>query len=477
MATYYVSPSGNNSNSGLTTALPWATLAHAQSSSSGGDTILLMTGTFSSFPTLHLQFADSNKSFLAAPGATPILDGGGTSTGAFQCDNGCSGVTIDHITMQNFANFAADNSSPKGSVIYANGSNYTFTNNTITLSGGGFTDQAGIYMSYTISGVNKIANNKITSMQGPGISIATGVGDPGITGSVSIDSNIVETTCLAVSDQGAIYVYDSNGTGGSTGGTGTGVTITNNVVGNWGNAGNSVGIYLDDNTNHVLVSGNQVWGTGHQCLLIHGGGFNTIQNNVFDITNCDYLALNQASGLKETYNMQGNVFKNNIICSTAANPTHMWETLTSTLPYANPTVQNNLYFLSGGAYTLSSNGFTETGAITGNPGFTSMSGHNYTLAANSLAFGAPVSFSPLVTTQGPSGVANPTPTPTPTPAGTGLSLTPAQVNSLQANVTAISQILTSAANPPTTIPVTATQLTVLNATVTGLLSQIAAIAA
>ncbi|HHL40169.1 MAG TPA: hypothetical protein ENJ37_06655, partial [Deltaproteobacteria bacterium] len=47
-ATYYVSPNGSDSNDGLSTKTPWGTLVHATKKMSGGDTLILMDGIYTS---------------------------------------------------------------------------------------------------------------------------------------------------------------------------------------------------------------------------------------------------------------------------------------------------------------------------------------------------------------------------------------------------------------------------------------------
>ena len=46
-ATYYLSPTGNNSNSGTSEGLPWKTFAKAFSTMAGGDELILLDGTYS----------------------------------------------------------------------------------------------------------------------------------------------------------------------------------------------------------------------------------------------------------------------------------------------------------------------------------------------------------------------------------------------------------------------------------------------
>ena len=45
-ATYYISPTGDNGNTGLTDSTPWATFAYANSQLSPGDTLILLDGTY-----------------------------------------------------------------------------------------------------------------------------------------------------------------------------------------------------------------------------------------------------------------------------------------------------------------------------------------------------------------------------------------------------------------------------------------------
>lgn len=45
-ATYYVSPAGNNANSGTSTLAPWKTITFALNQANDGDVINLMAGTY-----------------------------------------------------------------------------------------------------------------------------------------------------------------------------------------------------------------------------------------------------------------------------------------------------------------------------------------------------------------------------------------------------------------------------------------------
>lgn len=78
MATYYISPSGNNANSGAIGS-PWATFNFALSGSSGvaaGDTILVRAGTYNQRIAPTISGTSGNPITLAAyPGETPTIAG------------------------------------------------------------------------------------------------------------------------------------------------------------------------------------------------------------------------------------------------------------------------------------------------------------------------------------------------------------------------------------------------------------------
>jgi hypothetical protein len=84
-ATYYVSPSGDDSNPG-TIDQPWQTIQHAADTVTAGNTVYIRRGTYNEHVrTMH----DGNPTdgyiiFAAYPGETPIIDG----TGVTEANNG-----------------------------------------------------------------------------------------------------------------------------------------------------------------------------------------------------------------------------------------------------------------------------------------------------------------------------------------------------------------------------------------------------
>ena len=80
MATYYVSPTGNDFNAGTSTGTAWRTLAHSVSELVAGDTLNLMDGVYSGEKFLVNKSGTSGSpiTIQAYAGATPIIDGGWT---------------------------------------------------------------------------------------------------------------------------------------------------------------------------------------------------------------------------------------------------------------------------------------------------------------------------------------------------------------------------------------------------------------
>ena len=80
MATYYVSPTGNDNSSAATSpTTPWRTINYAVTQLSAGDTLRLMDGTFTLTSPIRINENGTSGSRItieANSGATPIIDGG-----------------------------------------------------------------------------------------------------------------------------------------------------------------------------------------------------------------------------------------------------------------------------------------------------------------------------------------------------------------------------------------------------------------
>ncbi|MFN8010463.1 MAG: choice-of-anchor Q domain-containing protein [Holophagaceae bacterium] len=127
--TYYVSPAGSNSNSGLSQGSAWATLAYAASAASpvaAGDTVYVSAGSYAQKVVFAKSGAPGNpivfQGYQATPGDAPprrvdqanpyapfsstdmpTLDGGSRATGVgFDCSNQ-KHLVIRHFQIQNVA--------------------------------------------------------------------------------------------------------------------------------------------------------------------------------------------------------------------------------------------------------------------------------------------------------------------------------------------------------------------------------------
>jgi len=102
-ATYYVSPTGDDANDGLSAAAPFGTLQHAADRLTPGDTLYLMDGTYRN-QSIYLNGFNKSATpvythILAYPGAKPVITGQ-VVYAAFKVDQS-NYVVFDGITVEN----------------------------------------------------------------------------------------------------------------------------------------------------------------------------------------------------------------------------------------------------------------------------------------------------------------------------------------------------------------------------------------
>lgn len=323
-------------------------------------TTYLMSGTFALAAPLALSSADAGESWLAAPGATPVLDGGGTVAAAIT-DSGGSKVVIRWLTIQNFSQHGIRTSGVTSAVI---------DSNTILNIASTNWNEGPIEVDGTFTG-GKITHNLIRKAGYTGIAVHAAAGND--ISNVVIDSNAVYDTMLTVADGGAIYVMDRAHAS-------TGVIISHNVVGNYGSTSNgSKGIYLDDLASHVTVIDNVVYGTGQWALQVHGGDHDIFQNNVFDITHAGKLGLYQDDLTWGDYGMGSNVFTCNIVYSSGGAPSTLWDVQKSgSAAMALPDVSGNDYWRVGGTLPNTAP-IVDSSPTVADPKFVDPAGADYTL--------------------------------------------------------------------------------------------------
>ena len=294
------------------------------------------------------QPSDSGEQWLAYPGQTPILDGGGSVPYAFQVYGaGISNVAFRWITFQNFTTNAINVTFSANVTINSN----TFQNMPTTTDNGG---AVAIFAGCTNCSVT---HNLLQNLGGPAI-MAPNVSTTE-TQSLIISYNIIlNVNTSSINDAGAIHIQDFKH--GSKG-----FNIFNNYINNYGHLTQHVCIYLDDEMSNVNVTGNICTGTGGIWNLTHGGDHNNFSNNVVDLTSLTGsmagigFVIYTSDGGNPDYGMAGNTYTHNLYYATSTPAsTAMFFTGNLVSPDARPTVmQNTYYFLPT---TIATSPFADT---------------------------------------------------------------------------------------------------------------------
>lgn len=127
MATYYISPIGNDSSGAGTQVSPWQTISKAVSSSTTGDTILCDSANGNN--TFASQVFGSARTINSYGGGTAVFDGGASQV-RWRADGNLS---ISNLKFQN-----ALGGANSAGIFDCNGGNFTYSNCIFSgLQGGG----------------------------------------------------------------------------------------------------------------------------------------------------------------------------------------------------------------------------------------------------------------------------------------------------------------------------------------------------
>lgn len=408
-AAFYVSPTGNDADSGTITA-PFLTLERARSAmrASAIKTTYLREGTYTRSATFILDSSDNGQTWKTYPGDpvnSAVIDGNGIQDVIDIL--GGSHILIEGLLVRNFTSRGIgihggrgwSNAAPYFNATYGPATHNTIRNNIVedgNVPAPGW-DRAGINTQGTVPNT-RILNNVIRNTTGYGIGVWSLQTGDDISGT-EVRNNALLNTCITARDGAAIYTNDRTILSDS-------IFIENNFIRDYGQFDNFVrAVYLDDHTSNTTVRGNIMAGTGRQPILVHGGFNNNITGNILDLGSTGKMAvLNYA--IRGTATMTGNRFEKNIIISQYAIDSAGGAYL-KTGDVVPPVIQHNLYYNystgianTGGYHYEMKDSFP----VQGDPG---LSGWTYILSPTGFATQAPVNFQDPDRNWGPPGYSIP----------------------------------------------------------------------
>ncbi len=383
-ATFYVSKSGKDTNSGSYTA-PWLTIQHAANSVSAGAKVYVETGVYNESVTFPASGTASNPiTFENYPGETAVIDGTGLSVsgtqGLINIVNQ-SYITVNGFEIRNYTTSKAA-LTPAGIWVTGSGSGIQLLNNlvhNITTT----SEKNGNAFGIAVYGTSSTPITDLIISGNQVYSLKTGQSE-----SVNVDGNV---TYFSITNN---IVHDNDNIGiDAIGFEGTGPTgydqakygeISGNTVYNIsgihnpgeGNSYDADGLYCDGCA-YVIFERNTV----HNCDLNmeaasehkgHDSSYVTIRNNLFYDANAvgisiggyasgvggsDHIVIvnnslynnntkNQGAEFQIQHNAppsNGNIFENNIVYAGSQN---VW--IYSYVSGSTATANWNLYYSAAG---------------------------------------------------------------------------------------------------------------------------------
>ena len=383
-ATFYVSKSGKDTNSGSYTA-PWLTIQHAANSVSAGATVYVETGVYNESVTFPASGTASNPiTFESYPGETAVIDGTGLSVsgtqGLINIVNQ-SYITVNGFEIRNYTTSKAA-LTPAGIWVTGSGSGVQLLNNlvhNITTT----SEKNGNAFGIAVYGTSGTPITDLIISGNQVYSLKTGQSE-----SVNVDGNV---TYFSITNN---IVHDNDNIGiDAIGFEGVGPTgydqakygeISGNTVYNIsgihnpgeGNSYDADGLYCDGCA-YVIFERNTV----HNCDLnmeaasehkAHDNSYVTIRNNLFYDANTvgisiggyasgvggsDHIVIvnnslynnntkNQGAEFQIQHNAppsNGNIFENNIVYAGSQN---VW--IYSYVSGSTATANWNLYYSAAG---------------------------------------------------------------------------------------------------------------------------------
>lgn len=411
---YFVSPTGDDRNDGRSPATAFRTLREARSALRRGDAKVacLRAGTYRLEQPLSLGPEDEGETwrYYAPDGVdTAVLEGDdrvGVGIDAHRVSN----LTIDGVALRHFKTIGISAVGPANNLVVEN------------CEVGFISDMhSDVTVAINVSNTTNatVSHNYVHDTVAMGISVYAYNARESADGDV-VTGNVLLRSSTARSDTGAIYTDMLH-----TGTAGGRVTISNNLVKDWGgSSGNQHAVYLDDNSSNVTVTGNVLAPpqnvtsanyNGTSAYFVHNGSRNTFTNNIVELGDSGHVvAGNWGQDRGSLAGMGSNSFTGNIILAsnagdqktaggaTAGNYTYIQNHNLS----GDFTIRDNLYYNhAGGEVSTSGNLASDSHPRTANP---LLSAPTYRLAGNSPAYSL-LNFTPIVGGWGPRGFVMPKP--------------------------------------------------------------------
>lgn len=329
--TYYVSPSGNDSNPG-TSSQPWRTLQHAADVVNAGDTIMIAAGNYTAGLKLTRSGEAANPiKFIGVDVSTTVVDGSAADRDCFFVEE-ANFISFENITVKNAVRAGirlsyADNITIKNCRFADSGKWGVFTDfsDYTTIEGCeiyGSRDEHGIYISnssdHAVIRRNRSHNNAASGIQ---INADPSMGGDGISSDCEIDSNIcyengalggaainlasvrntrISNNVLYNNHAGGIAAWD-DGQGDSWGSMN--LTIINNTI-YFGSGEGRWCISLKNGSTNASVINNLIFGGSKGCVELDDTTFSSITMDYNILFSADHpgVVMNEDTDIFYTFN-------------------------------------------------------------------------------------------------------------------------------------------------------------------------------
>jgi parallel beta-helix repeat protein len=337
LTTFYVSPSGSDSNAG-SSAAPFLTLQKAADRVAAGDTVIARAGTYAAGFTLGWDAPTAGTAaapitFQADPNAAPgsvIITGRSKVASGIDLEDGCDWIVIKGFTVNNASGLVT------GAGIRVSGSdNVSVLDNTLDHCGG-----FGIFSSFATNLL--IQGNTVTntiggkSTTGHGIYVSNSAVNPVVRNNVIANNN----------NQGLQFNGDA-----SMGGSGivTGALVENNIIRNSGSNGmNCDGLQNSRIQNNLIYNNNSNGITLFKIDGAQGSKNNLIINNTF------YAPSSIGAAVRIKDGSTGNKVYNNILIGNTASVRISNDSLSGLISDYNAVMDSFVSEDTGASQSLSS---------------------------------------------------------------------------------------------------------------------------